>query len=71
MSHDRSRHLDPSTLRLTWALFKQSVVKQLLTEGDKLAVTYLSPISDQGGYAVALNYGLFIFPRLEPCLSIS
>jgi oligosaccharide translocation protein RFT1 len=35
----------------------QSLVKHLLTEGDKLAVSRTSKLADQGGYAVASNYG--------------
>src|SRR6266404_6140359 len=35
----------------------QSVVKHFLTEGDKLLISRLSPLADQGGYAVASNYG--------------
>lgn len=43
--------------KLSWALMKQSLVKQFLTEGDKIVVGRLSKVEDQGGYAVALNYG--------------
>ena len=35
----------------------QSIFKQVLTEGDKLILTWLSPLQDQGGYAIAVNYG--------------
>lgn len=35
----------------------QSLVKHFLTEGDKFVVTQISPLADQGGYAVASNYG--------------
>ena len=35
----------------------QSLVKHFLTEGDKFVVTQISPLTDQGGYAVASNYG--------------
>ena len=35
----------------------QSVVKHFLTEGDKFLISYLSPLADQGGYALASNYG--------------
>ncbi|KAH9054029.1 Rft protein-domain-containing protein [Lactarius deliciosus] len=34
----------------------QSVMKHLLTEGDKLLISRLSPLADQGGYAIASNY---------------
>ena len=37
----------------------QSVVKHFLTEGDKFLVSRLSPLEDQGGYAIASNYGVF------------
>ena len=37
----------------------QSVVKHFLTEGDKFLVSRLSPLEDQGGYAIASNYGAF------------
>lgn len=36
----------------------QSLVKHFLTEGDKFVVTQISPLDDQGGYAVASNYGM-------------
>ncbi|GAA6051397.1 hypothetical protein JCM3770_000498 [Rhodotorula araucariae] len=51
------RVFDPAITTLGWALTKQSVVKQLLTEGDKLAVGKFGTSADMGGYAVALNYG--------------
>ncbi|ORY72919.1 Rft protein-domain-containing protein [Leucosporidium creatinivorum] len=51
---------DPEVVSTSWALTKQSLVKQLLTEGDKIAVGRLSKVEDQGGYAVALNYGSLI-----------
>jgi oligosaccharide translocation protein RFT1 len=35
----------------------QSLVKLLLTEGDKLILSWFSPLQDQGGYALAVNYG--------------
>ncbi|GAA5839066.1 hypothetical protein JCM9279_002582 [Rhodotorula babjevae] len=51
------RLFDPGMTTLGWALTKQSVVKQLLTEADKLAVGRFGSAADMGGYAVALNYG--------------
>ncbi|GAA5888358.1 hypothetical protein JCM6882_008591 [Rhodosporidiobolus microsporus] len=51
---------DPALLSLSWALTKQSAVKQLLTEGDKLGVGKFGSGEDMGGYAVALNYGSLI-----------
>lgn len=53
----RGSYFDEEITAISWALTKQSVVKQLLTEGDKIAVGRLSSIEDQGGFAVALNYG--------------
>lgn len=44
--------------QLAFALTKQSFVKQVLTEGDKIIVSRISPIEDQGGYGLALNYGV-------------
>lgn len=42
---------------LAWANTRQSVVKHVLTEADRIAVGRISPLGDQGGYAVAMNYG--------------
>ena len=44
-------------LNLSIAMTGQSVVKHFLTEGDKFLVSRLSPLEDQGGYAIASNYG--------------
>lgn len=38
----------------------QSFVKHLLTEGDKFAVSRISKLADQGGYAIASNYGKLV-----------
>ncbi|EEB87561.1 hypothetical protein MPER_15048, partial [Moniliophthora perniciosa FA553] len=38
----------------------QSVVKHFLTEGDKFVLSWFNPLEDQGGYAVAVNYGSLI-----------
>ncbi|KAH8914939.1 Rft-1-domain-containing protein [Atractiella rhizophila] len=51
---------DPSSLDLAKSLTRQSLVKQFLSEGDKMIVSYISPPSQQGGYALALNYGSLI-----------
>ena len=53
---------DPELLHLSGAMTAQSVVKHFLTEGDKLLISRLSPLADQGGYAVASNYGAWRFP---------
>ena len=44
----------------------QSVIKHFLTEGDKFLVSRLSPLEDQGGYAVASNYGVLNLPFPVP-----
>lgn len=51
---------DGATRRLAVANTRQSVVKHLLTEADRIAVGYISPLGDQGGYAIAINYGRFL-----------
>lgn len=35
----------------------QSVLKHFLTEGDRIIVSRVSPLKNQGGYAIATNYG--------------
>ena len=51
------RDVDGETRRLALANTRQSVVKHALTEGDRIAVGRICPLGDQGGYAVAMNYG--------------
>ncbi|WVR05129.1 hypothetical protein IAU60_002141 [Kwoniella sp. DSM 27419] len=50
----------------------QSIIKHLLTEADRIAVARISPLDDQGGYAVAMNYGSLVarivFQPLEESL---
>ena len=50
-------YFDGELLSLSIAMTGQSVVKHFLTEGDKFLVSRLSPLEDQGGYAIASNYG--------------
>lgn len=47
-------------LSLTYALTRQSIIKQFLTEGDKMIISKISPIAHQGGYALAMNYGSLV-----------
>jgi hypothetical protein len=47
----------------------QSLVKHFLTEGDKFLVSRLSPLEDQGGYAIASNYGMFLQEYALPSLN--
>ncbi|OZJ05387.1 hypothetical protein BZG36_02015 [Bifiguratus adelaidae] len=53
----QARYLDPRLLNLSLTMTKQSLLKHLLTEGDKLLISMLSTNSDQGVYALASNYG--------------
>ena len=50
-------YFDAELLNLSIAMTGQSVIKHFLTEGDKFLVSRLSPLEDQGGYAIASNYG--------------
>ena len=53
----KTQYFDSALLNLSAEMTGQSVVKHFLTEGDKFLVSRLSPLADQGGYAVASNYG--------------
>ncbi|KAF9477448.1 Rft-1-domain-containing protein, partial [Pholiota conissans] len=55
-----STYFDPVALQLSFTLTLQSLVKHFLTEGDKLILSWFSPLRDQGGYAIAVNYGSLI-----------
>jgi oligosaccharide translocation protein RFT1 len=50
-------YFDAELFNLSIAMTGQSVIKHFLTEGDKFLVSRLSPLEDQGGYAIASNYG--------------
>jgi oligosaccharide translocation protein RFT1 len=56
----KNTYFDGELLQLSGAMTAQSVVKHFLTEGDKLLVSRLSPLADQGGYAIASNYGAWL-----------
>jgi len=56
----RTKYFDTALLHLSGAMTAQSVVKHFLTEGDKFLVSRLSPLADQGGYAIASNYGSLV-----------
>ncbi|TBU53963.1 Rft protein-domain-containing protein [Dichomitus squalens] len=58
--HTEKRYFDPALFNLSVAMTGQSLVKHFLTEGDKFLVSRLSPLADQGGYAVAANYGSLV-----------
>lgn len=50
-------NVDRKLSRLSMTMTGQSVIKHILTEGDKMVLSFFSPLEDQGGYAIALNYG--------------
>lgn len=52
--------LDGNLLKLALTMMSQSVIKHFLTEGDKMVLSWYSPLRDQGGYAIAVNYGSLI-----------
>ncbi|KAK2460383.1 hypothetical protein APHAL10511_007548 [Amanita phalloides] len=66
--------LDPTLFRLSMSMTLQSLVKHFLTEGDKFILSWFSPLQDQGGYAVAMNYGSLIarigFQPIEETLRV-
>jgi len=47
-------------MQLSFTMTLQSLVKHFLTEGDKMILSSFSPLHDQGGYALAVNYGLLV-----------
>lgn len=51
--------VDQDTLHISFTMTLQSLVKHVLTEGDKVVLSWFSPLRDQGGYAIAVNYGTF------------
>lgn len=59
MNSTTTSYFDVELLNLSIAMTGQSVIKHFLTEGDKFLVSRLSPLEDQGGYAIASNYGMF------------
>lgn len=52
------RWFDPPLLNLATTLTKQSLLKHVLTEGDKMLISALSSDEDQGVYAFVVNYGM-------------
>lgn len=53
-------YFDPETRQLAVSIWLQTIFKHCLSEGDKFLVSLLLPITDQGVYAVVLNYGSLI-----------
>jgi len=52
--------VNDAIFKLSLTMTSQSVVKHLLTEGDKIVLGSFSPLQDQGGYAIAVNYGSLV-----------
>lgn len=48
---------DKKLLNLGMTMTKQSLLKHVLTEGDKMLISALSNDADQGIYAFVVNYG--------------
>jgi oligosaccharide translocation protein RFT1 len=57
MTAYRTFWFDRTLLNLSLTLTKQSMLKHVLTEGDKMLVSALSSDRDQGVYALVVNYG--------------
>lgn len=49
--------LDQGSLKVAKEMTWQSLIKLFLSEGDKVLLLWLVNLQDQGGYAVASNYG--------------
>ena len=62
---------DPELTSLSWTFFKQTVVKQVLTEGERYVMTFFDSLSfaDQGVYDIVNNLGSlvvrFLFQPIE------
>lgn len=65
------RKIDETTAKLTWSFMKQTVFKQLLTEGERYIMTLFNLLSfaEQGVYDIVNNLGSlaarFIFQPIE------
>jgi oligosaccharide translocation protein RFT1 len=58
-SHGQQKkiYFNQDTMILATGIWIQTFFKHLLTEGDKLLVSFVLPITDQGVYALVANYG--------------
>jgi len=62
---------DASLMKLNWSFYKQAILKQLLTEGEKMIMTFLNPLTfdEQGIYDLVNNLGSlaarFVFNPIE------
>ncbi|KAI7886932.1 Rft-1-domain-containing protein [Lichtheimia hyalospora FSU 10163] len=59
-SNGRSYYFDKPMLNLASTLTKQSLLKHVLTEGDKMLISAICSDNDQGIYAFVVNYGSLI-----------
>uniref|UniRef100_A0A8C0GBC7 Protein RFT1 homolog n=1 Tax=Chelonoidis abingdonii TaxID=106734 RepID=A0A8C0GBC7_CHEAB len=68
---DQVNLVDWKEAKLTWSFFKQSFLKQMLTEGERYVMTFLNVLNfgDQGVYDIVNNLGSlvarFIFLPIE------
>ncbi|KAG2213426.1 hypothetical protein INT47_009100 [Mucor saturninus] len=60
VEQERRYLFDPALLYLGITMTKQSLLKHVLTEGDKMLISILSSKEDRGVYAFVVNYGSLI-----------
>lgn len=53
----RRRYWDDEGWTLVWTMTRQSFLKHVLTEGDRLLIKELCSLEEQGLYALVINYG--------------
>lgn len=59
-THEVKTYINSDTKQLAQSIWLQTVFKHCLTEGDKFLISMLLPMTDQGVYAVVVNYGSLI-----------
>ncbi|KAI8983523.1 Rft protein-domain-containing protein [Pilobolus umbonatus] len=59
-SNEGTYYFDEVLLHLGVTMTKQSLLKHVLTEGDKMLISALSTLQDQGVYAFVVNYGSLV-----------
>ncbi|CAG8472075.1 6703_t:CDS:2 [Paraglomus brasilianum] len=59
-NREYQKWFDDHLLSLATTFTKQSLLKHILTEGDKMLITWLCTAEDQGVYAFVVNYGCLI-----------
>lgn len=57
---EEKTYFNNNTKTLAASIWLQTIFKHCLTEGDKFLISLLLPITDQGVYAVVMNYGSLI-----------